>query len=73
MLSSPDIEGVAIGKERSSSQLLYQFNHRGGIVWSQESQIARFTEMDLDGSKLVIEVDGLNSCSLDQPGELMQA
>jgi hypothetical protein len=29
--------------------------------------------MDLDSSKLVLEVNSFNSCPLDQPGELEQA
>ena len=50
IFSGTDIQGVAVGQERLAAQLFHIVGHVLGKIGPQESQIAQFTEMNLDGN-----------------------
>ena len=54
---SAHIQGVAVGQEGLTAPLLYKVRHRLGPVGPQIGQVARLTEMQLDGHKLLVEIN----------------
>jgi hypothetical protein len=70
--TSAGVQRVGISKKRFTSETLYESDDNGGIVGAQIGQVARFTEMNLYGHKLIIEVNALNAGSFDQSFGLNQ-
>ena len=58
------VERVGVGKIGLSAQGTYQVGHAGGIVGSQKCQVARLSEVHLDGDELVLEVYRLDAGGL---------
>ncbi len=73
VLSSSDIQRVAVGKEGSAPQLLDHLNYGRCIVRPEKCKISRLSEVHLHGGELVGKIDGFNACLLDQPLEFVQA
>ena len=65
------IQGIAVGKKRLSAPLLNKVRHGFRPVGPQVRQIARLTKMQLDGHKLVIEVDLAHTRRFQQPRQLL--
>ena len=57
VLSSSDIKRIAVGKERISSQLLYDVGNYLGVVRSQKREVSGFSEMHFDGHELIFKID----------------
>ena len=71
ILSTPYIEGVAVGQEGLTTQLLYKIHHGPGVVGSQIGQISRFPKVELNGNVLVLKVDFVHACRQDQAAQLL--
>lgn len=64
------IQGVAVGQESFPAAFFYHIDNDLGIVRAQIRQVARFTEVDFDGSKFVLKIDVVETGTLDQASQL---
>ena len=55
------IHGVAVRQKRLAAQLLDQIHHRTGVVGPQIADVAQLAEVELDGDKLALHVDLVDS------------
>ena len=72
VLAAAHIQGVAVGQEGAPAQGGHFVGHHLGEVGTQEGQVARLTEMDLDGHELVVHVDAVDAGLFDQFFQLVQ-
>ena len=66
-----DVHGVGIGQEGLAAQVLDDVHDDPGIAGTQVSHIAQLAEVDLDGHEFALEIDLVNACGQDQPGQLL--
>ena len=72
ILSAAHIQGVAVRQEGLSSQLLHHIRHHFGIVGAKVGQIAGLSKVNLDGHKVILKVNLVNACRLNQPSQLVR-
>ena len=61
VFAATDVERVAVGEEGLAAQLLHDVCDGAGVVGAQKAQVAQLAKVNLDGDKLVLEVDLLNA------------
>ena len=71
IFSAAHIERVAVCQERLSAQAFYDVRHSLGVVGAQICQIARFAEMNFDGSVFAVKIDSLDACFSNQALQLV--
>ena len=67
VFAAAHIQGVAVGQERDTALGLDHLHHRARPVGPQVGQVARLTKIDLDGHKLLFQIQ------LGEPGCVQQA
>ena len=66
------VQCVAVGEKGLASPGSYHSGYDGSEVGPEVGQVARLTEMDLDGGHLAVEVDLKKACRLHQLLQLLQ-
>ena len=66
VLAPAGVQGVAVGEEGHAALFLHHIRHRLGPVGAQVRQVARLTEVDLDGHELAVHVDLADAGRLDE-------
>ncbi len=72
VLAHSHIKSIAVRQERLAALGLDDLHDRFREIGPQIAQIAGFTEMDLDGGELVLEINRLDPCFPDQFLQLLQ-
>ena len=72
VFAATDIERVAVGEEGLAAQLLHDVCDGAGVVGAQKAQIAQLAKVNLDGDKLVLEVDLLNAGAANEALEFVE-
>ena len=72
IFAATHIERVAVGKEGLAAQLLHDVRDGSGVVGAQKAQVAQLTKVNLDGDKLVLKVDLLDTSAADEALELVE-
>ena len=70
VFAATDVERVAVGEEGLAAQLLDVVADLACPVRAQEGEVARLTEVDLDGDELAVEVDGLKARGFHKAAQL---
>ena len=63
------IEGIAVSEEDLRTERTHNIDNTRRIVRTDVGEVARFSEMDLDGCELAVEVDVSDSRLSDQSFE----
>ena len=71
VLATTYVERVAVGDERLAAQLAYHVHDGAGIVGPQVAEVARLSQVHLDGDELVLKVNLADAGCLDEPLELV--
>ena len=72
VLAAAHVQRVAVGEEGHAAQLLNHVGNGAGIVGAQEGEVAQLAKVNLDGNKLVLEVDLLDARATDETLELVE-
>ena len=70
--TAADVEGVAVGQVGTATLILHQIRHHLGPVGPQEGDVARFTQMHLDGYVFAVHVNVAETGGHNETGELLQ-
>ena len=65
VFAASGIERVAVGQKRDTARLLDHIHDRPCIVRAQEAEVAKLTEVHLDGDKLFLHVDFVHACGFN--------
>ena len=71
VFSGADVHGVGVRQEGLAAQVLDQVHDDPGIAGPQMGHIPQLAKVDLDGHKLVLEVDLVHAGGQAQPGQLL--
>ena len=71
VLAPAYIQGVAVGEERLTAPFLHKIRHGPRPVGTQERQVSRLAEVQLDGHELILKVDIAHTGGLHQAGQLL--
>ena len=71
ILAAAGIERVAVGQKRFATGCFHHVGHGTGIIGTEETQIAQLAEVHLDGDKLAVHVDAVQSGSLQETFQLV--
>ena len=71
VLPAAHVQGVAVGQEGLAAPLLHEVRHGLCPVGPQIGQIARLAEMQLDGHKLLVEINIAHPRRFQQPRQLL--
>ena len=71
ILPGANIHGIGIGEEGLAPQLLDDIHQHPGVAGPEMGHVAQLTEVNLDGDKLVLEIDLINTGGENQPGQLL--
>ena len=71
ILPSAHIQGIAVGKEGLSAQLLHRIHNHRRIVGTQESQVPGLPKMHLDSCIFPVKINLVHPRSQDQPLQLL--
>ena len=71
-LRLPDVQRIAVGEEGHAAELLHHIGNGACIVGTQEGEVPQLTKVNLDGDKLVLEVDLLNASTANEALELVE-
>lgn len=63
---------MAVGEEGHAAELLHHIGNGACIVGTQEGEVPQLTKVNLDGDKLVLEVDLLNAGTANEALELVE-
>ena len=72
IFAATHIERVAVGKEGLAAQLLHDVRDGAGVVGAQKAQVAQLAKVNLDGDKLVLEVDLLDTGAANEALEFVE-
>ena len=72
VFAAAHIERVAVGEEGLAAQLLHDVCDGAGVVGAQKAQVAQLAKVNLDGDKLVLEVDLLNAGAANEALEFVE-
>ena len=61
VLAAANVQRIAVGEEGHAAELLHHIGNGACIVGTQEGEVPQLTKVNLDGDKLVLEVDLLNA------------
>ena len=70
VFAAAHIERVAVGQERLSAQIFYHVHHSAGVVGAEIGQVARLSEMNLDGDVFVFQIHRGKTCFSEQAFQL---
>ena len=72
ILPTTRIQGVAVGQEGHAAQTLYHIRNYFRVVGPQKGQIARLSEVHLDGYQFMVKIDLADPGGADQLLQLIQ-